>query len=381
MKVGVLTYHRARNYGAFLQAYALCKRLNEEKEIEAEVIDFQMKKEINRYAGKITKSAIRHPVRFWHDRIDGKNQEKLFEESLKEQILSEYYFSTDSLNEFNEYIRGKYDAVIVGSDEVWKTNGFRGFPNPYWLIGDIGCPKLSYAASARNDFGVLSPSNQKIIEKTLRGYEFIGVRDLLTFKEVKRFCSTDQEVYLCCDPTLLYDFIPNKENGRKILKERFGVDVTKSLIGVMTEDRTVSRKIRKKLDRNNFELIALYQWQPDCINASLLSPFEWLDVISSLDLLITSFFHAVIFASKFGIPMISFGTKDKAAKVKEVINVVGRKEDYYSDFNDVLKQQDVGDFIKDKINDPQRSFVPDEDQLNGYKELVIKLRQLGKIYK
>ncbi|MCD7893356.1 MAG: hypothetical protein LUG60_06600 [Erysipelotrichaceae bacterium] len=49
MKIGILTYVHAVNYGAVLQAYALCKRLNEENDIEAELIDFRMKKEIKYY--------------------------------------------------------------------------------------------------------------------------------------------------------------------------------------------------------------------------------------------------------------------------------------------------------------------------------------------
>ena len=43
MKVGILTYHRSVNYGAYLQALALCKKLNCEQDISAEIIDFRMK--------------------------------------------------------------------------------------------------------------------------------------------------------------------------------------------------------------------------------------------------------------------------------------------------------------------------------------------------
>lgn len=377
MKIGIVTYHRARNYGAYLQAYALCSYLNREPWIDAEIIDFQMEREIERYAGKITMSTIRHPVRFWHDRVDGLSQKKLFDEALKKQILSEEYFATDSVEGFTEHIKGKYGAVIAGSDEIWKTNGFRGFPNPYWLIGDIGCPKLSYAASARSDFSKLPPADIDTIKETLRDYEFIGVRDVLTQEEVQKYCSPDQVVHLCCDPTLLYDFKPDKENGKQILKKRFGVNTEKKIIGVMTEDRKISRKIGKCLNKNKFELVSLYQWQPDCVNASLLNPFEWLDVVASLDLLCTSFFHAVIFASKFGIPLLVFGTRDKAAKVKEILTVVGREEDYYPSLLDVLGHSGNSKLIEDKLYMDKKCFVPNADMLNGYNELIGKLKKLA----
>ena len=42
MNIGILTFHRAVNYGAFLQSYSLCKALNRESDIKAEVIDYSM---------------------------------------------------------------------------------------------------------------------------------------------------------------------------------------------------------------------------------------------------------------------------------------------------------------------------------------------------
>ena len=38
MKIGIVTFHRALNYGAVLQAYALCHFLNDNG-FDAEIID------------------------------------------------------------------------------------------------------------------------------------------------------------------------------------------------------------------------------------------------------------------------------------------------------------------------------------------------------
>ena len=40
MKIGILTFHRAINYGASLQAYALTKKMNE-MGYEAEIVDYR----------------------------------------------------------------------------------------------------------------------------------------------------------------------------------------------------------------------------------------------------------------------------------------------------------------------------------------------------
>lgn len=49
IKIGILTFHRAHNYGAYLQACALCNRLNQEPDIDCEIIDFRMRKEVDFY--------------------------------------------------------------------------------------------------------------------------------------------------------------------------------------------------------------------------------------------------------------------------------------------------------------------------------------------
>ena len=43
IRIGTLTFHRAVNYGAYLQACALCNRLNQEADIDCEIIDFCMR--------------------------------------------------------------------------------------------------------------------------------------------------------------------------------------------------------------------------------------------------------------------------------------------------------------------------------------------------
>ena len=52
-KIGIVTFHRAYNYGALLQAYALQKKINEEN--DAYIIDYRNKNVEKRlYRDKIT---------------------------------------------------------------------------------------------------------------------------------------------------------------------------------------------------------------------------------------------------------------------------------------------------------------------------------------
>ena len=134
MKIGILTYHRAKNYGAYLQAYGLCSRLNEEKDITAEVIDFHMKKEVAAYR---IDASVKFRIRHFRKYCFLKKLYETFEKSLRDLPLSQEYCCSDDVEDLRKLVEGKYDVIIAGSDEIFKTDGIRGFPNPYWLEGNM----------------------------------------------------------------------------------------------------------------------------------------------------------------------------------------------------------------------------------------------------
>ena len=373
MKIGIITYHGARNYGAFLQSYSLSERLNLEKGIDAEVIDFRMKKEENFYKLRFRKGMIKKPIRSMIEYKIKRKQNELFDRDRIKLRKSESSIISDSLDDFRDFVYGKYDVIIAGSDEIWKTNGFRGFPTPYWLIGDLGCRKFSYAASARNDFSKMSGEEQDILRKAINEFEFIGVRDELTYNEVNRYRDR-QDVNICCDPTFLYDFEFNKENGNKILNSINRKLSNKKRIGVMTENNEIAKKIRNALG-SEYEIYSLYQWQPGYINACELSPFEWLDVLASLDLVITSFFHAACFALKAGTPLISFGTAVKSSKLTALAEQTEKPEIYEEDIIGKIANGEFGKMVKDKIAGERTPYIPNDKMLVGYKALITALKQ------
>lgn len=375
MKVGILTYVNARNYGAFLQAYSLCSILNLEGGIEAELIDYSMKKEIEHYQIKIDNFFIKHPInRLFNWKISIKQRKLFAKDSLNKLKKSKNKLITDSIEEFTNFVKGKYDVIIAGSDEIWKTNGFRGFPTPYWLIGDLNCRKFSYAASARNSFGELSRDNLEILKKAINDFEFVGVRDHATFEEIIKYNTKNDNTFLCCDPTFLYEFNPNPENGRRILDKILGKKSSKKYIGIMTEDRQLAKKIAKEL-KNDYEIFSLYEWQRYCKNACELSPFEWLDVISSLDLLITSYFHAVCFSIKFGTSFIAFGTQAKKNKVIEVLVQTNKTDAFVDDLNEIADDKEkLEELVIQKMDMPKEMFVLPETMMDGYNKMLQVLR-------
>lgn len=349
IRVGILTFHNAHNYGAYLQSFALCNALNNYKEINAEVIDFTMEAEKSRYNLNMSlRHRLRHPYSFPFEKKVFEQFESLHQtdqlKKSKDSLIS------DSIEEFNKFVYGKYDIIVVGSDEVWKLGSFRGFPNPYWLIGDCGAVKCSYAASSRSDFNTLSEHSKKILRDAYDEFSYIGVRDDLTYAEIKALGISSNKLELCPDPTLIFDFSPYVCKYKDIKK----INKTKETILVMTEDAEAVKKLCREYARQ-YNIVSVYSYHFGCINIADLSPMEWISAIVGADFVVTSYFHATCMCINFRKKFMAIGTKSKAAKVMNLLRTFGLENRYIENIDDLpkdaftmivdtLMKQELGDY-------------------------------------
>ena len=363
MNIGILTYHRACNYGAYLQACALCTRLNMEKGIFAEIIDFRMEKEAKFYSSK--RWSWKRKLHYLPKYLYLIKQFKVFEAAAENEIMhkSEKSLLTDSEEEFRNFVYGRYDLIVAGSDEIWKLNGRRGYPTPYWLFGDLGCKKMSYAASSRSDFSELSEQELEKLRKNLNSFEFIGVRDIATLNALKPLVENQEKLKLCCDPSFLYDFSIEHKSPAELLQGKAKLTPDKKTIVLMTEDKKLAAEVRQAFSKR-YNLVSVFEWQKGYRNVWNLSPAEWLQLIANADYVITSYFHAVCFSIVNNVPFIAVGTKSKFTKLEELLlgtDLEGRylKTENQSDIQKILERDidvklDFSEFVKDK----RKSFEP-----------------------
>ena len=316
MNIGILTYHRAVNYGAFLQSYSLCKALNREPDIKAEVIDYSMQSAWNYYDVKTW--SLRKKLKSIKQLKCLKKQHAVFTETVNNNkgVFSKESLVSNYLEVFRSFVKSRYDAIIVGSDEVWKLNTLRRFPNPYFLPGDYGCRKLSYAAS----FGRLenlTPEIEKKMQAYLNDFEVLSVRDRLAYDYLKRN-KIGKRVMRSCDPSFLYDFkeeLSNCSNPLDNASEK--INKRKKTVVVMV-DKNSAEIIRKQLNRK-YNLVSLYREQKGYINLMDLDPFSWLKTIAEADFVITCYFHGACFSICNDTPFIALGVKSKKYKLGDLL--------------------------------------------------------------
>ena len=377
MKIGIMTYHRACNYGAYLQACALCSRLNREQGIDAEIIDYRMQKEKIFYSQK--RWTLKQKIRNFPSYIFLKKIYKTFEKLTfndEQMKLSHFSLISDDVGAFTDLVRNKYDLIIAGSDEIWKIDGFRGFPTPYWLIGDLGCIKVSYAASSRSDFSKLAEKDRSLLKSILNDFQIIGVRDTLTKTEIQAL-DDELPVRLCCDPTFVHEFSIPSVAMTELLRGKAKLCDSKPNVVVMTENPQIAKEVRKQL-KDKFNLISVFHWNMGYQNVSDLTPVEWLKVIKNADYVITSYFHATCFCMKFKTNFLALATSDKGDKVREVIKDSHLDNFFIENAISSLKNIDIEAKMRNNLEDEKidhyikRQNVKFDEFIADVKEIVIK---------
>jgi hypothetical protein len=311
-RTGILTFHYSNNYGGVLQAVALQKTL-EQQGFEAEVIDFvplsyNTKGILNRLG--ISKRTLLNSIRRFE-----------FASILKKMKIARTYSKeiTAKVNSFREKeirlskrvdenslgsILRDYDAIVVGSDQVWNPSQRK---KPYYFLDfgkDFKGRKISYAADSTTN----EVSNEELesLKRALDDFYAISVRNVHSKEFVRKV--TGSEAQIVADPTVLFDFsylLETHKNPEKyILTYVLGKEISGSHIKVIEEIRSVYGKLPVysiKIPTMNFEF-------SDFADKTFynLDPVQWLEMLKNAAFVYTDSFHGTLFSLKFHKPFLSY---------------------------------------------------------------------------
>jgi hypothetical protein len=202
MKIGILTFHRALNYGAVLQCYALYKTLCSLGH-DVEIIDYRPPylekyrkfvyrktfKEIHGFIGK-----LKYIIFCFRSYRGKKRSSKLFDDFLNKTI------KLSSIVHSAEDVSSKYDAVFFGSDQIWNPKISEGFdPLFYGQYAKGNTKFISYAASLGTPQNI-DAHQWPEINTYLKNFDFLSVREE---KLTDYLSDIGKEIKTVLDPTLL----------------------------------------------------------------------------------------------------------------------------------------------------------------------------------
>lgn len=207
MKVGILTFHCACNYGAVLQCYALQKYLSDAGH-DVSVVDYRPSSIAEGYRWLDPRRFWSlNPVRFVRKTLselkvisDRRRRYAAFDRFVSSML--KLTRSVKSVKDM-EALAGEFDMLIVGSDQVWNRRLTKGTDPIYWGCFRRGkdTAMISYAASMEDG---ADDATSREIRSWLPAFDALSVREESLCKAMKE-CLPDKPLATVVDPVLLIE--------------------------------------------------------------------------------------------------------------------------------------------------------------------------------
>lgn len=363
MRVGILTFHCAHNYGAVLQCYALQETLKQMGH-DVEVIDYRPQYLLTPYNI------------FNKHRILSKNPILVIKHCIREMFilavrLRRYNafnkFIVDRLNLSHPIIKhdipDSYDAYIMGSDQIWNYKITKGFDPTYFGYFDFQKGKkkyISYAASMETK--LLDDRSTNFYLDALNNFDALSVRETRLAELLQPL--TTKKIETVLDPTLLADRgIWNRIALQPSIKRKY---VLVYQVRYNKNTLRIAHNIANQIDAIVIEITAYPTTHFNKNSLQVSSPEEFLGLVKHAACVVTTSFHGTAFSIIFNRPFYCIQLEDegdtRAQSLLKSINLCDR----------MIKSNESPKFTKIDYNDEinKRIFQLRENSLNYLKNNI-----------
>lgn len=283
--IGILTFHRASNYGAVLQAYAM-QKIFDERGHKAVILDYRCPavEEGHRPWGLFKRH--RFPVVLFRCLV-AIRKDLLFGAFRKKRLD----LSIPMLAENLEKESGSYSLFVAGSDQVWN-NTFSGMDPAYMLEFAREEQRYSYACSF--GFDSFPEGTKEVYRERLSGMQCVSVREN---RAADLAGEIGYEARVDLDPTLLL----SREKWEEFMTP---AAVKTPYIFVYTVNPPVhlldtARELSKRTGAEVLYLNNQYKSDRDLKRLRYRTPEEYVGLIAGAEYVLTNSFHGTAFSIMF----------------------------------------------------------------------------------
>lgn len=349
MKIGILTLPLHTNYGGILQAYAL-QTILEKMGHDVTVInqDQNLRRGLLRQSLSLVKYLLMKYIK--GENISYKSDKRINRERQeREQHTQEFIrknIHTYSVRNLTKDVPDIFDAIIVGSDQVWRSKYFvSGFhcsiENAFLEFAKVNNVKrIAYAASFGIDYLEYTEEEKKKCANLLNSFTKVSVRELSGIKICKNFFNVDN-VQWVLDPTMLL----NKEDYIELVIKTATPKSPGNLLCYFLDDTEEKQQLTKQISEDRF-------LQPFIVNSKIddknvpqseriQPPLEqWLRGFMDADFVVTDSFHACVFSIIFNKPFVVIGNKGRGMTRFDSLlsqfslgkNLISKKDEYKPEY-------------------------------------------------
>ena len=301
MKVGILTFHYAYNYGAVLQAYATQKLL-ENLGHTPEFINYQNKRTVWNYKRlhfRWNLDVLKKPTLSISNFLRTKRQ--LFKEKKYDEFISHRLNVAPTLyKEGSKIDASKYDMVLIGSDQVWNPTLTGGMDDVYW--GNLGKGETKIVAWSPSSLNLDYTQNDlEKIKNALCNFYSLSVRDESLKKIIEKL--TDKNISITLDPTFLLDKKDWIELCHEVPEKNYIL-----VYAVRHFDKTlkIANSIANSLHKKLIVVRSIVNPIHHSYDRDTCSPEDFLSYIYHADLVVASSFHGTAFSIIFEKKFVNF---------------------------------------------------------------------------
>lgn len=331
MKIGILTFHKAYNYGAVLQCYALQEVLKQRGH-EVLIVDYRPKLfdqyKLSTFFKRKNVIAILiglFTLKFLRIYIKNKRYENFISTKLN---VSCQVFKPDDIEKLG------FDTVVIGSDQVWNTRVTRGYDPFYW--GYFRCPSIvSYAASMETN--EIKKEDRTSIAAGLKNFSLISVREEQLVNLLSPLYTGN--IYKALDPTLQAD---SKAFDDLTLSEYPQKDSYLLIYQVIEDEKTryIAETIAKQLGVEIIELKSKIGYFKRKGIIDTASPEYFLTLIKNAKCIVTTSFHGAAFSIIFKKDFYSVKLQNRGTRIENLLKNINMEDRLITEFEGEFQKID-----------------------------------------
>lgn len=328
MKVALAINYDYHDYGGMLQAFAT-QRFLEKQGIESDAINFDnVKGDISRRKWKyflsniMDISIVKEKSRLIEKKIRQKTNARLKAQMAERDNAFDKFCTShfkvsrhfDSWDDMAKASQKEYDAVIVGSDQLWlPSNVMADYYTLNWVPEKV--KKIAYATS----FGIgnIPQKYKEMYRQYLTRIDYLSARETSGQEIISEL--TDKSVPLVNDPALLLDANGWDEviKDKPIINDKY---IFCYFMGDNPEQREFVKRLAKEKGLKIVALLHLDQFiETDEYYADYtpwnISPADFVNLVKYAEYVCTDSFHGTVFSIIYSRNFFTFKRFNKKASL------------------------------------------------------------------
>lgn len=352
MRIGILTLPLHTNYGGILQAYALQTVL----ERMGHSVRFI---EPEKYPIKSTKQIIRYYLSILAYRAGF--------HSIVHMLHGEQYVMIQNTKKFIDaylHIRGNtsimsikerdFDAIIVGSDQVWRPMYFgeKRMDKAYLsFTGNWNIKRISYAASFGTDAWELNDEMTESCAKAVSKFNAVSVREKTGLALCRQYLKVESVWAL--DPTMLL----NATDYNMLIRKRYVKEECFLFTYVIDTDPTITDIIHVIANNKGLPIVSSNSRAEDTsintfsLDEKIQPPVEsWLEGFQNAEFIITDSYHACIFSILNKKQFYVVGNQKRGkARFESLLHMLGLESRMISNASEIDINLEIDYFVVDRL--------------------------------